>query len=163
MTTKTSTQYKNAPYIHDHVGSFLRPNALREARLNTPLDQQLADADFELQQTAIKDIVSKQVALGYQAITDGEFSRKWFHADFLVGLSGVDFYLSKGYGFEGVDTTAEDFKIGGKVAFNPDHPFFKSYLYLQDLVKSYNDSSIQAKQTIPAPSFLIFDSGRTNT
>jgi len=162
MTTETPTKHTNAPYIYDHVGSFLRPDALREARLNTPLDQQLTDADFELQQQAIKDIVEKQVALGYKAITDGEFSRKWFHADFLVDLEGVDFYLSKGYGFEGVETTAEDFKIGGKISFNPNHPFFKSYLYLQDLVKSYGDSSIQAKQTIPAPSFLIFDSGRTD-
>lgn len=77
------------PFRADHVGSFLRPKALLDAR-----DQHKAGAisaqDLRaVEDNAIRDIVRFQENLGLHSITDGEFRRYSFHTDFLVQLGGV--------------------------------------------------------------------------
>src|SRR5438477_578820 len=63
------------PFRADQVGSLLRPQALSSARLEKKSDLK------EIQERAIREVVAKQEAIGLQAVTDGEFSRDWWHLD----------------------------------------------------------------------------------
>ena len=77
------------PFRADHVGSFLRPKALldaREARRTGSIDD---TALRTVEDAAIRDIVRFQEDLGLRGITDGEFRRTYFHIDFLTQLEGV--------------------------------------------------------------------------
>ena len=78
------------PFRADHVGSFLRPKALIDARDAFAAGTIDAAALRAVEASAIRDVVAFQEGLGIQAITDGEFRRKFFHTDFLLPLDGID-------------------------------------------------------------------------
>lgn len=73
----------------------------------------------------ISDLVEKEKAVGLKAVTDGEFRRSWWHLDFLWGLKGaIKYDYQQSYKFHGAKTRTDNAYLGGKVAYNPDHPFF---------------------------------------
>src|SRR6185436_9696854 len=78
------------PFRADHVGSFLRPRALLEARERSTKGEIPAEALRAVEDAAIRDIVRFQEDLGLRGITDGEFRRTYFHIDFLTQLEGVE-------------------------------------------------------------------------
>ena len=88
-------QRHQAPFRADIVGSFLRPDAIKQAR------QQLAAGAIDAQQLrqieneAIRDLVQQQCECGLHVVTDGEFRRAWWHFDFFDGLQGVERYDSE--------------------------------------------------------------------
>ncbi|HXQ25400.1 MAG TPA: cobalamin-independent methionine synthase II family protein [Candidatus Acidoferrales bacterium] len=76
------------PYRADHVGSFLRPQALLEARRATPPNaERLRGAEDQ----AILRVLAKQKELGFEIFTDGEFRRSNFMGDFTDAVEGFDF------------------------------------------------------------------------
>ena len=76
-----------ALYRADHVGSFLRPAELLEARANPRTDpQQLRD----LEDRHIQRVLAKQKELGFELSTDGEFRRRNFMSDFTDAVEGFD-------------------------------------------------------------------------
>jgi 5-methyltetrahydropteroyltriglutamate--homocysteine methyltransferase len=77
------------PFRADHVGSFLRPKFLLEAREQTAAGQLSRQALREVEDRAIAEIVKFQQDVGLRSITDGEFRRTYFHIDFLEQLGGV--------------------------------------------------------------------------
>src|SRR5215470_4371151 len=83
------------PFRAEHVGSLIRPKKLREARLNldgSSAEQVASHALAELkplEDVAIREAVAMQERVGLRSITDGEFRRRSFHQDFLLGLEGV--------------------------------------------------------------------------
>ncbi len=78
------------PYRADHVGSFLRPVELLDARERAQKGDITRSQLREVEDAAIRDIVRFQEDLGLEGITDGEFRRTYFHIDFLEQLSGVE-------------------------------------------------------------------------
>jgi 5-methyltetrahydropteroyltriglutamate--homocysteine methyltransferase len=75
----------SAPYKADHIGSFLRPPELLEARKNA--------APYELRALEDKHIarvIAKQKELGFEAVTDGELRRRNFMSDFTDAVEGFD-------------------------------------------------------------------------
>src|ERR1700674_2416363 len=84
------TARKMPPFRADHVGSFLRPLALLDARERTRKGELSRRQLREVEDAAIRDIVRFQEDLGLTAITDGEFRRTYFHIDFLEQLAGVE-------------------------------------------------------------------------
>jgi 5-methyltetrahydropteroyltriglutamate--homocysteine methyltransferase len=78
------------PSRADHVGSFLRPKAVLEARDARAQGRIDAAQLREVEDRAIADLVKWQENLGLKAITDGEYRRYFFHTDFLLQLSGVE-------------------------------------------------------------------------
>ncbi|AVL00672.1 vitamin B12 independent methionine synthase [Pediococcus inopinatus] len=143
-----------APYRFDQVGSLLRSPELKAAHKEFAEEKISADQLETVQQQEIKKIVDKQVSLGLHAVTDGEFSRSWWHLDFLWGLNGVGKYdYQKSYKFHGKKTRTDNAYLTGKISYNPDHPFFKAFTYLQSIVPD----GVQPKQTIPSPSLLFRD------
>ncbi len=77
------------PARYDHVGSFLRPSYLLEARAQKAGGQIDAAQLRTVEDRAIAEIVKFQEDVGLKSITDGEFRRTYFHIDFLEQLGGV--------------------------------------------------------------------------
>lgn len=77
------------PARYDHVGSFLRPKYLLEARAQKARGDITPEQLRKVEDQAIAEIVKFQEDVGLQSITDGEFRRTYFHIDFLEQLGGV--------------------------------------------------------------------------
>ena len=77
------------PARHDHVGSFLRPKVLLEAREQKARGEITSEQLRKVEDRAITEIVKFQEDVGLKSITDGEFRRTYFHIDFLDQLGGV--------------------------------------------------------------------------
>ena len=84
MTTR-----QNPPFRADHVGSFLRPKFLLDAREQAARGEITPLQLRAVEDRAITEIVKFQQDVGLRSITDGEFRRTYFHIDFLQQLGGV--------------------------------------------------------------------------
>jgi 5-methyltetrahydropteroyltriglutamate--homocysteine methyltransferase len=148
-------QRTKPPFRADHVGSLLRPAALKEAREQRARDEITADALTKIEDREIERIIEKQQQVGLKSITDGEFRRSWWHLDFLWGLRGIERYvMDQGITFAGVTTRSEGARVTGKIDFTTQHPFIKHFKFLQ------RHTSRTPKITIPAPSALYGRTGR---
>src|SRR4029078_673128 len=84
------TSRNKPPFRADHVGSFLRPKELLDAR-EKHAKGEIGKAELrKVEDKAIRGIVQFQEDLGLQGITDGEFRRTFFHIDFLEQLAGAE-------------------------------------------------------------------------
>jgi 5-methyltetrahydropteroyltriglutamate--homocysteine methyltransferase len=136
------------PYRADHVGSLLRPAALKQAREKRAKGEIGADALKAVEDREIKDVIKKQEAAGLQSITDGEFRRSWWHLDFLWGLDGVERHvMDTGIAFAAVTTRNEGVKVTGKIGFS-NHPMIEHFKFVKA------NTARTPKITIPAPSAL---------
>ncbi len=146
-------QRTTPPFRADHVGSLLRPAALKEARAKRGRNEISADALREVEDREIEKVVKKQEEIGLKLATDGEFRRTWWHFDFFRGLDGISFYEMDAIQFHGVQTKAEGIKITGKLGFSG-HPMLEHFKFLK------RHARVTPKMTIPAPSTLHFRQGR---
>jgi 5-methyltetrahydropteroyltriglutamate--homocysteine methyltransferase len=85
------TSPHDPPFRADHVGSFLRPPALKKARQEWKAGR-ISPAELRAVEDAeIRRVVAQQEQAGLRSITDGEFRREDFYTDFYVrGLGGVE-------------------------------------------------------------------------
>ena len=143
-------QRTQPPFRADHVGSFLRPAALKEARAKREKGA-ITPAELKaVENREIEKIIKKQEELGLKLATDGEFRRSWWHFDFLGMLDGVEVYdTDQGIQFRGVQTKAQSLRIVGKVGFS-NHPMLEHFKFLKA------HTSVTPKMTIPAPPVLHF-------
>jgi methionine synthase II (cobalamin-independent) len=135
------------PYRYDFVGSFLRPQALKEAKAKY-LDGEISKEDFDkVVNEEITKVVAKQKELGFHIITDGEFRRTFWHLDFMWGFEGVA-HEATGNGVRFNDELAilDDTYLVGKLRAKV-HPFVEYFKFL----KQFEDENTVAKYTIPAP------------
>ena len=137
----------NPPYRADVVGSFLRPDVLKQARADHAAHL-IDDAQLKVvEDEAIRDLVAKQKAAGLHVITDGEFRRSYWHLDFMWGLQGIERRTSRtGYMFHDEETTADTAVVTGKIS-GENHPFVEHFKF----VKALEEDGQVARQTIPAP------------
>ncbi|MQS76644.1 5-methyltetrahydropteroyltriglutamate--homocysteine S-methyltransferase [Companilactobacillus halodurans] len=150
MTVKTANKIG-----FQHVGSFLRPDVLKQARKDYAAKNITQEELTEVEDEAIKDLVNKEVDVGLDYATDGEFRRSYWHLDFFWGLEGVDhIHYGEGYHFAHEETRDDTAILSGKIKFNPNHPFLRHFAYLKSLTDQLD---IEPKQTIPAPSQLYIE------
>jgi 5-methyltetrahydropteroyltriglutamate--homocysteine methyltransferase len=143
------------PFRADHVGSLLRPPALREARAARAEGRISAEALRAIEDAAIRDAIAQQKAIGLKAVTDGEYRRAFWHFDFLAKLGGVEMYeADQGIQFKGGQTKAYGLKVTAPIRYQP-HPFVADYAFLHA-----NAGGAAPKLTIPSPSVLHFRGGR---
>ncbi len=76
-----------AQYRADHVGSFLRPAELLEARRSAAADPERVRA---LEDRHVRRVLAKQKELGFAIFTDGELRRRNFMSDFTDAVEGFD-------------------------------------------------------------------------
>ena len=152
------------PFRYDYVGSFLRPESLKKARKDYEAKLISKEELTLIENECIKDLVSKQKALGYHVITDGEFRRSTWHLDFMWGFEGIEHSKTQnGLPFHGEAAMIDDTYLVSKLRYKGTHPFIDHFKYL----KQFEDESCVAKLTIPSPAQfleqLIMPFARTNT
>ena len=140
------------PYKYDVVGSFLRPEKLKQARKDFEAKKITKDELTKIENACITDLIQKEKAAGLHVITDGEFRRATWHLDFMWGFDGVSHTPTKtGLPFHGEAAMIDDTYITGKVGVNGTHPFVEHFKF----VKALEDENTVAKQTIPAPAQFL--------
>ena len=140
-----------APFRFDIVGSFLRPDRLKEARARFARGEIAALDLKQVEDEEIAKLIAKQKAAGLHAITDGEFRRSYWHLDFFWGFQGITHIeLEQGYLFHGEETARGTAIVTGKIS-GKDHPFVEHFKY----VKGFEDENTLARQTLPAPAQLL--------
>lgn len=142
------------PFRADHVGSLLRPPALRKARAAYAGGEITGAVLREQEDQSIREAVRQQEAIGLRAATDGEFRRAYWHFDFLAGLDGVEMYEpEQKVQFKGA-TLPHALRITGPIRWRQpvmiDH-----FEYLAATV-----TRAVPKLTMPSPSVLHFRGGR---
>ncbi len=75
------------PYRADHVGSFLRPAELLEARAAATDPERLR----AMEDRHILRVLARQKELGFTVFTDGELRRRNFMSDFTDAVQGFDY------------------------------------------------------------------------
>jgi 5-methyltetrahydropteroyltriglutamate--homocysteine methyltransferase len=140
------SQRTTPPFRADHVGSLLRPAALRDARAQFAKGSIDAAALKAVEDREIERVIRKQEEVGLQSITDGEFRRSWWHLDFLWGLDGIEKYvMDTGIAFAAVTTRNEGLQVTGKIGYSG-HPMIEHFKFVAAHTKR------TPKITIPAPS-----------
>ncbi len=153
MTARTAP-----PFRADHVGSFLRPKELLEARDRHFKQGAITRAQLrEVEDRAIRDVVRLQEDWGLQDVTDGEFRRTYFHIDFLEQLEGVEVRqgaMGKFHGAKGdVDFAPPVMHVTKRIRH-------ARPIQLEDFKFLKSVAGRTPKVTIPSPTMLHFRGGR---
>jgi 5-methyltetrahydropteroyltriglutamate--homocysteine methyltransferase len=145
------------PARYDHVGSFLRPKYLLDARAQKASGVISAEQLRLVEDKAIAEIVAFQQSVGMKSITDGEFRRTYFHIDFLEQMGGVR-----------TDIPVTIIRPDGSEELAP--PVIKvidKVRHVKDIqradfefLKSQVAAGHTPKVTIPSPTMLHFRGGR---
>ena len=152
---------KKAPFRANHVGSLLRPPELRQAREKHEQGKISAAALREVEDRCIRDAVKMQEDVGMQGVTDGEFRRTLWHADFLRQIEGVKvvegLLPDSAKHFQNPDADVQrsptQFVVTGKLRHS--HGIeVDNFKFLASVTKQ------TAKQCIPSPSLVHFRTGR---
>ncbi|MGE0628842.1 MAG: 5-methyltetrahydropteroyltriglutamate--homocysteine S-methyltransferase [Hyphomicrobiaceae bacterium] len=148
------SQRDRPPFRADHVGSLLRPAALKDARAKRGRGEIDPAALKAIEDQEIGTAIRRQEQIGLRLATDGEFRRSWWHFDFFRCLEGVTPYTTeRGIQFAGVETKQEGIRITSRVRFGG-HPMVEHFKFLAAHTKAV------PKMTIPAPSTFHFRQGR---
>ena len=122
-------------YHFDHVGSYLRPQALKEAHEKFANGEISQEELLKVQDELVKELVHHE-------------GRKWSSSrfwwwiwSFLVApwfpIEPNWFWsLTKqedSYKFHGAKTLTTNVRINGKIAENPNHPFYRDFEYLKSV------------------------------
>ena len=143
-------QRTKPPFRADIVGSFLRTQPIKEARVKREKGAITAGQLREVEDREIEKVVRKQEEIGLKLATDGEFRRSWWHFDFFGMLDGVEVIEGKtGIQFQGVLTKPHVLHITNKIDFS-DHPMLEHFKFLKAHTKQ------TPKMCIPAPSTFHF-------
>jgi len=148
------------PYRADHVGSLLRPTAVKEARQRVYRDKTLTpDALKAIEDEAIRDVIRLQEEVGLKVVTDGEIRRSFWHYDFMGGLTGLDLVErapEDGLPFHGVTLRPVFPTISQRLAFPDDHPMLDHFRFVAA------NSTVTPKISIPGPSCCHFRTAKAD-
>jgi 5-methyltetrahydropteroyltriglutamate--homocysteine methyltransferase len=145
------------PFRADHVGSFLRPKELLEARESHKQGRISAAELRKVEDEAVRKVAKMQEDVGLQGITDGEFRRGSWHMDFLYQIGGVtkiqdnvkvQFHNAKG----DIEFTPAALRVVGKLKLEK-CIFGEDFDYLKSVTKK------TPKLTIPSPSMINYRGG----
>ena len=149
------------PFRADHIGSLLRPPALRQAFKQQAFKQQafkqhagkeIGDGEFaRIQDDCIRDAVHMQQEIGLEVVTDGEFRRGSYWGRFVERTQGLEvrdalLKFRDDHGHE-ADFTAP-YATARLRRVDP--------LALDEFVFLRDATAVTAKITLPAPSTMHF-------
>jgi 5-methyltetrahydropteroyltriglutamate--homocysteine methyltransferase len=136
------------PFRADHVGSLLRPAAIKQAWADLDAGRISDGTLTEIENAAVERVIRKQEAAGLKSITDGEIRRHTWLGDFLAALDGT---VAKPMQIKAADQTTATIMIPtvtGKIGFSG-HPMLEHFRYLAAHTRA------TPKMTIPAPAMLV--------
>ena len=141
---------------YDIVGSFLRPEAIKNARKDFKEGKITREELTKVEDKEIAALVEKEVAHKLPYVTDGEFRRRWWHLDWLKEFDGFETkHLTKE-----INGTINEIELGvvtGKVFYdkNNKHPEVEAWDYLHSLAQKYE--GVTAKKCISGPNMIFID------
>lgn len=149
------------PFRADHVGSFLRPDSLKDARAQFREDKISREDLSKVEDVAISDVVNLQKEAGLSSATDGELRRTSWSGDFLTAIGNV---VTRPSQFTLRFQTKEGerraqppgFYVEGRMELPEGGIFSDHFRYL----KSQCADDVTPKLTIPSPTMLHFRAGR---
>lgn len=153
----------SAAQLHvDHVGSLLRPTELREARIRLlgthDADRNLGphrNAELALiEDKYIRDVVRLQEGAGLTVVTDGDYRRRSWWTDFLLGFSGLAISYTGKTPITLINAAGETRPIAGFKIDGPIRPRESTLAKSFEFLKSV--TSRIAKATIPGPPIVHF-------
>jgi 5-methyltetrahydropteroyltriglutamate--homocysteine methyltransferase len=154
-----SLKRTSPPFRADHVGSLLRPQALKEAREAHQAGSISAAQLQEAEDIAVREVVKLQEDVGLKGITDGEVRRGSWHMDFLYQIGGVTKYQDNNLKVKfnnaqgGIEFTPSALKVTGKLKLAKTI-FGEAFSYLKSVTTKGTP-----KLTIPAPSMIHYRGG----
>jgi 5-methyltetrahydropteroyltriglutamate--homocysteine methyltransferase len=135
------------PFRADHVGSLLRPAALKQARGKRERREITAEE--------LETVIRKQEEAGLRSVTDGEFRRAFWNYDFLGQLDGVEAYLGeRKIKFQGPQPKPMMLRVIGRLGGYRAHPMIEHFKFVAAHARA------TPKMTVPSPSSLHFRYGR---
>lgn len=143
----------------DHVGSLLRPPEVIAARDALARGEITATRLREIEDAAIRDAVAGQERAGLEVVTDGEFRRENWYADFIGRLGGVEIRAA-----EANPAFAHD--PGNTIHYVPKSVVTVAPLRrpepiaVEDFAFLASTTTRTPKITLPSPSRLHFHGGR---
>lgn len=147
----TVTPAGRPPFRADHVGSLLRPKALREAfRMHAA--GKISDSGLRAaQDAAIRDVLRLQEECGLKVVTDGEFRRISYWEKFVrltAGLVVKDavFTFHDGHGHESAFTAP----------YAESRVTRRSPITADEIAFSSKSTTASVKVTMPSPSTMHF-------
>ncbi len=153
MSTRTTP-----PFRADHVGSFLRPAELHEARRQRAAGAITAEQLQAVEDEAVREVVALQQEVGLRSVTDGEFRRATWHMDFVYQIGGIE----KAPG----NLLSTFHNEQGDITFTPDAIHVTRKLSMDKTIFGDHFAFLQSvagdsvpKLTIPAPSMVHYRSG----
>jgi 5-methyltetrahydropteroyltriglutamate--homocysteine methyltransferase len=152
---------KDPPFRAEHIGSFLRPEALLRARADRAAGAISDAAVHEAENVAIRDFLALQQRLGFKSVTDGEFRRSTYTSNFTTeGLSGVtaDQIGEEAWSYTDASGHRERARIPtvqGRIQWNNS----TNARDFADLAK-LTPAGLTPKITLPGPCYIHFRAGR---
>ena len=148
-------------YRADHVGSFLRPKPILEAREKLDTKSISLEELRKLEDEHIAEVVKKQIDNGIQAVTDGEFRRAFFHIDFLQHIIGVERQGSLSSTNVAHGFTPPKVVVIDKLAHPEGGIQIDDFHFVEKQVAAANPSrTTTTKVCIPSPTMVHFRGGR---
>ena len=157
----TAAVAQRKPFFRaDQVGSLLRPAAVLDARERFARGAMDAAALRAIEDASIREVVAQQERVGLPVVTDGEFRRENWYADFIGGLQGVEIRAAQANPAFKDDPDHEITYVPKNVVTvakldRPEPLLVRDYAYLASVALR------PAKITIPSPSRLHFHGGRS--
>jgi 5-methyltetrahydropteroyltriglutamate--homocysteine methyltransferase len=142
------------PFRADHVGSLLRPAALKEARAKRTAGDMPEAAFREIEDGEIARLIAMQEEVGLRVATDGECRRVVWNIDFFEHLDGFEGYIADhGVQFKGTQAPPKAARLVGKIGFSG-HPMLEHFAFLKEHTR------VTPKMTIPSPAIAHFRGNR---
>jgi 5-methyltetrahydropteroyltriglutamate--homocysteine methyltransferase len=146
-------------YRADHVGSFLRPKSVLDARDAVANEKSNTTELRTVEDAAVAEVAQQQIENGLRSVTDGEFRRAYFHLDFLQHLEGIEIKgqtgLIRPHGF-----SPPVLAVTGKLG-HPKPIQVEDFKFLEEQIKKQGGGAT-TKVCIPSPTMVHFRGGRAS-
>lgn len=147
-------------YRADHVGSFLRPKEVLEARTKAANNEITAAELRKIEDEAVAKVAELQIQNGLRSVTDGEFRRAYFHLDFLKHVAGIEEKGQVGNIRHKDGFSPPTLVVTGKLG-HPKPIQVDDFNFLEQAIKN-NGGAATTKVCIPSPTMVHFRGGRAS-
>lgn len=147
-------------YRADHVGSFLRPKEVLEARTKAANNEITAAELRKIEDEAVAKVAELQIQNGLRSVTDGEFRRAYFHLDFLKHVAGIEEKGQVGNIRHKDGFSPPTLVVTGKLG-HPRPIQVDDFNFLEQAIRN-NGGAATTKVCIPSPTMVHFRGGRAS-
>jgi 5-methyltetrahydropteroyltriglutamate--homocysteine methyltransferase len=148
------------PFKAEIVGSFLRPPAIHQARIDLQQGRITAEQFFDIEARAVEECAAMQRSAGLKVCTDGEFHRRHWFMDFIERIDGVEIKGGLPVKFQTeqgpIEMAPPRVLVGAKLGRS--RPL--AVHHFEALKPVADRLGLVAKQPIPSPTILHFRGGR---